>query len=176
VIEELQRTSLDSYADTCCAGPNFKVMEMSEEKVNVFPFSEKLSAVKDIPIATVATIWEDPHTGEMWLLIIHEALYFGQSLQESLLCPNQLQSHGIKVNNKPVQFDPSSLHSIIISKRVSMNRFCVPTNCNPTVLRSTTHPSSSTQAHCTLSLSLTNLDTPGNAWGGIAFSHLIANG
>ena len=77
LADQLLRTSLDSHADTCCAGPNFKVIELSGEKVNLFPFSEKLSTVKDIPIATVATIWEDPHTGEMWLLIIHEALYFG---------------------------------------------------------------------------------------------------
>jgi hypothetical protein len=92
--DELSRTSLDSHADTCCAGPNCKVLELTGEKVNVFPFSEKLSVVKDVPIATVVTIWENPRTGEMWLLIIHGALYFGLSLQESLLCLNQLRAHG----------------------------------------------------------------------------------
>ena len=56
------------------------VLELTGEKVNVFPFSEKLSAVKDVPIAMVATVWEDPKTGELWLLIIHEALYFGATL------------------------------------------------------------------------------------------------
>ena len=78
------------------------------------------AAVKDIPIATVATIWEDPRTGEMWLLIIHEALYFGSSLQESLLCPNQLRAHGIKVDDTPVQFDSNSSHSIIVSDQLEI--------------------------------------------------------
>jgi hypothetical protein len=120
MIEGLLRTSLDSHADTCCAGPNFKVLELTGEKVNVFPFSEKLSAVKDIPIATVATIWEDPRTGEMWMLIIHKALYFRPSLQESLLCPNQLRAHGIKVDDMPVQFNPNSSHSIIVSDQLEI--------------------------------------------------------
>jgi hypothetical protein len=120
VLDELLRTSLDSHADTCCAGPNFTVLELTGEKVNVFPFSNKLSAVKDVPIATVATIWEDPRTGEMWLLILHEALYFGSSLQESLLCPNQLRAHGIKVNDTPVQFDPNSSHSIIVPDQMEI--------------------------------------------------------
>jgi hypothetical protein len=91
------------------------VLELTGEKVNVFPFSEQLSAVKNIPIATVATIWEEPQTGELWLLIIHEALYFGATLRESLLCPNQLRANGVLVEDTPVQFDPSSLHSIVVS-------------------------------------------------------------
>ena len=53
------------------------VLELTGEKVNVIPFSDNLSAVKDIPIATIATIWENPKNGELWMLIIHEALYFG---------------------------------------------------------------------------------------------------
>lgn len=101
-------TSLNSHADTCCAGPNIKVLELTGEKLNVFPFSEKLSAIKDIPITTVAMIWEDPRTWEMWWLIIHEALYFGLSLQELLLCPNQLRINGIRVDDMPVQFDQNS--------------------------------------------------------------------
>ena len=68
----------------------------------------------------VATIWEDPWTGEMWLLIIHEALYFGLSLQELLLCPNQLRAHGIMVNNMPVQFDPNSSHSIVVPDQLDI--------------------------------------------------------
>ena len=56
----------------------------------------------------------------MWLLIIHEALYFRSSLQELLLCPNQLRAHGIKVNNMPVQFDLNSSHSIIVSDQLEI--------------------------------------------------------
>lgn len=135
---EFSLTSLDSsHADMCCAGSNMIALELTGEKVNVFPFSDKSSAVKDVPIATVVTVWEDPKSGELWLLIIHDALYFGATLRELLLCPNQLRAHGIMVEDTPVQFDPSSLHSIIILDEltkpldlhgvVSSFRLCLPT-------------------------------------------------
>ena len=111
---------MDSHADTCCAGSNMLVLELTGEKVNVFPFSDNLSAVKDIPIATVATIRENPQNGELWMLIIHEALYFGETLKESLLCPNQLRANGITVEETPIQFDPSSMHSIVVSDALSI--------------------------------------------------------
>jgi hypothetical protein len=41
------------------------VLELTGEKVNVFPFSENLPAVQEVPIATVLTIWESPNTGEL---------------------------------------------------------------------------------------------------------------
>ena len=44
--------------------------------------------------------------------MIHEALYFGDHLQQTLLNPNQLRSHGLIVEETPQQFDPTSSHSI----------------------------------------------------------------
>ena len=108
IAGDLQRTALDSHADTSCAGSNMAVLELTGEKVNVTPFSEHYSAVTDVPIATVATVWEDPRNGELWLLVIHEALFFGSKLTDSLLCPNQLRAAGITVQDTPKQFDASS--------------------------------------------------------------------
>jgi hypothetical protein len=47
-------------------------------------------AIMDVPIAMVATAWDDPATGEATVLYIHEALYFGDKMSHTLLCPNQL--------------------------------------------------------------------------------------
>jgi hypothetical protein len=77
-FNDFQRTSLDSHADTCCTGSNMAVLELTGEKVNVFPFSENLPAVQEVPIAMVLTVWESPSTGKLWMLVIHEALYFGE--------------------------------------------------------------------------------------------------
>ena len=110
----MQRTGLDSHADTCCAGSNMQVLELSGEKVTVTPYSEHYDAMTDIPIATVVTVWENPKNGEAWMLVIHEALYFGTKLQESLLCPNQLRAAGNIVCDVPTQFDNTSSHSITI--------------------------------------------------------------
>ena len=89
---EFKRTSLDSHADTWCAGSNVAVLELNGEKVNVFPFSEEYAALQDVPIASVCTVWDHPKNGELWMLVFHEALFLGSQLEESLLCPNQMRA------------------------------------------------------------------------------------
>jgi hypothetical protein len=111
----MKRTALDSHADTCCAGSNMAVLDLTGEKVNVLPFSDTMEAVQDVPIATCVTIWEDPSNGAAWMLVIHEALYFGEALKDSLLNPNQLRAAGVIVNDAPQQFDATSSHSISVS-------------------------------------------------------------
>ena len=76
-FEDLECTSLDSHADMCCGGSNTVALVLTGEKVNIFPFSEDLPAVQEVPIATILTIWESPKMGKLWMLVIHEALYFG---------------------------------------------------------------------------------------------------
>jgi hypothetical protein len=45
------------------------VLELSGEKVNIFPLSEDYAAVQDISIvATICTVWEDPRNKELWML------------------------------------------------------------------------------------------------------------
>jgi hypothetical protein len=51
-----ERTALDSHADTSCAGSNATAIELTGEKVNVYPFSDDLPSVKEVPIATVLKI------------------------------------------------------------------------------------------------------------------------
>jgi hypothetical protein len=117
---EFVKTALDSHADTSCAGSNMAVLELTGEKVTVYPFSENLPAVQEVPIATVMTMWESPTTGEPWMLIIHEALYFGDRLKESLLCPNQVRAAGHLVRDAPIQFDASSTHSITVAGKLEL--------------------------------------------------------
>jgi hypothetical protein len=51
-------------------------------------------------------------TGEVIVLVMNEALYFGDRLDHTLICPNQLRSFGIVVDDTPKQFSPTSTHSI----------------------------------------------------------------
>jgi transposase len=110
---DLNQSELDSHADTCVAGANTMVTEYTDTKVSVSPFSDSYEAIKDFPIATVATAWDDPATGDVTILYINEALYFGDKMSHTLLCPNQLRSHGWKVQDVPKQFDAESAHAII---------------------------------------------------------------
>jgi hypothetical protein len=110
------RSELDSHADTCCGGTNTVVIELTGVNVNVKPFSDEYEAMKDIPVATLGTAY-DTADGETYILVLHEALYFGDALQQSLWCPNQLRSNGIVVEDVPQQFDKTSSHSIYLPKQ-----------------------------------------------------------
>jgi len=106
------RASLDSHADTCCAGANTLLIAMTGRTVNVYPFSKELSSMSGIPIATVAMAWDNPDDGKTTCLVLNECLYMGDRLQNSLLNPNQLRANGLQVDDIPRQFDPKSTHSI----------------------------------------------------------------
>ena len=97
-----------------------EVLELTGEKVNVYPFSENLPAVQEVPITMVLTIWESHMDGQIWMLVIHEALYFGDRLKESLLCPNQLRAAGNLVQDALIQFDSKSSHSITIPGKLEL--------------------------------------------------------
>ena len=53
-------------------------------------------------------------------LVIHEALFFGDRLTESLLCPNQIRAAGNLVRDAPIQFDATSTHSITIPGKLDL--------------------------------------------------------
>ena len=108
------RSELDSHADTCVAGSNTVPLYFTEHKASVSPFIGEYSPIPDVPIASVATAWDDPKDGSTIILVIHEALYFGDRMPHSLLCPNQMRDSGIIVHDCPTVYDNNSSHSIII--------------------------------------------------------------
>ncbi len=110
------RSNLDLHADTCCAGSNTLLIALMGRTVNVRPYSDEYAPLPAVPIATVATAWDDPETGLTYCLVIHECLYLGDCLADTLLNPNQLRLHGIRVDETPRQFNPQSLHAIVISQ------------------------------------------------------------
>jgi hypothetical protein len=72
-----------------------------------------IQSIKDIPIAMVASAWDEPGTGDVTVLYIHEALYFGDKMSHTLLCPNQRRANGWKVQDMPKQLDMESAHAVI---------------------------------------------------------------
>jgi hypothetical protein len=78
--------------------------------------------MKDVPIATVATAYDCPMTGRTYALVINEAIYLGEKMEHTLLCPNQLRANGLRVNDCPKQFDATSDHSI----HVPESNFVIP--------------------------------------------------
>ena len=58
------RVELDTHADTCVAGSNTVVLDLTGKSVSVSPFCEtEYNSIEDVPIATVATAYDCPVTG-----------------------------------------------------------------------------------------------------------------
>ena len=111
------QTKLDSHADTSVAGAYFRTLFDTGEYATVHIFSNEKKPFDKIPIGTAATAWTD-RDGQTYILRLNQALLFGDRLDHSLLCPNQLRHFGNKVDDVPVQFDQDSTYSILLRSEV----------------------------------------------------------
>ena len=75
---------MDSHADTIVVGNNCIVLELSRRNVSVSLCSEEYASIDDIPIATVATAYDCPDSGQVFILIFNKALYFGERMAHTL--------------------------------------------------------------------------------------------
>ena len=98
---------LDTRTDTMCAGINFRPLYFTGQTCEAYGFHGDLSPISDVPIATVATAWSNTHTGDSFILIFNEVLYFGASLDHSLLNPNQMRHYGVDVFDNPYETEES---------------------------------------------------------------------
>ncbi len=106
---------LDSHADTCVAGLNCIILEYTQQTINVSDFSPEQGELINIPIVAAATAFDDPKTDITSILIIGQAVHLGDKGSTTLLCPNQLQSSGIIVDDVPIHLanhTRPSTHSI----------------------------------------------------------------
>ena len=101
---------LDSHADTCVLGANFIITSFTGRVCDVSPYSSSYKSIPDVPIASGATAWTNPETGETFILIIHEALWMSNHMPHSLINPNQLRAFGTVVQDNPFhQSEPLSI-------------------------------------------------------------------
>jgi len=92
---------MDTHADTCVLGENFVIMAYTGRVCDVAPYSSQYESIKDVPIVTGATAWTSRESGETLILIIHEAIWMGDSLTHTLVNPNQLRAYGTTVQDNP---------------------------------------------------------------------------
>lgn len=112
-------TQLDSNADQCVFGDNVTVLkEDLENYAYITPFLRDLGNVPKVPICSVAVAYDCPNSFQTYILIFHQALVVPK-MEHILLCPNQLRSNDVIINECPLQFvDPAQrneyTHSIIV--------------------------------------------------------------
>ena len=85
----------DTNADTCCLGRNFVVLEYTTRTADIYDYDKDIAPLNDVPIVSVSTAWYDPASGQTYIVVINEALYYGTKLDHSLINPNQIRAYGV---------------------------------------------------------------------------------
>ena len=92
---------IDSRADTTVLGANMTVISFTGHTCDVQGFKESMPIEMDVPIATAATAYDNPDTGETIILEFNQGLWFGTSMSHSLINPNQCRLFGIDLCDDP---------------------------------------------------------------------------
>ena len=97
---------LDSHADTTVFGKNFLVIGYTGRECDVMPYTDTYESVKGVPIVTAATAWTCLDSGRTYILVFHEGLWMGETMENSLINPNQLRAFGCIVQDNPFSGSP----------------------------------------------------------------------
>ena len=100
------RIELDSHADTTVLGANCIILSHTGQSCEVMPYTDTYNAITDVPVVAGATLWISPHDGDEFILIFNEALWMGDTLQHTLVNPNQLRVYGTTVQDNPFSSSP----------------------------------------------------------------------
>jgi hypothetical protein len=92
---------LDSHSDTAVLGRNCVILGFTGRECDVSPYNDTYQSITGVPIVTGATAYTCKNTGETIILVFHEALWTGDTMEHSLLNPNQLRHYGIQVQDNP---------------------------------------------------------------------------
>ena len=111
---------IDSHADTCCMGRNFVPLYFTDEVVDVTPFTDRYTALRDVPVAGGATHIQ-LGDGSEYILVVNQGLWFGEELEVSLLNPYQLRASGVHVWDNPCDSKhPLSIYDPQLSLRIPL--------------------------------------------------------
>ncbi len=95
----------DTNANTCCLGRNIIVLNSTFRTADVYAYDTSIQPLDNVPIVTGATAYDDATTRRMFFLVFHEALYYGERLDHSLINPNQLRAYGVPFWGNPYDSD-----------------------------------------------------------------------
>jgi hypothetical protein len=118
---------------------------------DVSPYNDNYETEKNVPIATGATAYTNKDTGEIYILIVNEGLWFGPKLDHSLINPNQLRHHGVDVWDNP--YDSTRPLSIQTEDGIS-----IPLAFQGTVLFADTRTPTQTELDTCLQIHLTSVN------------------
>ena len=108
---EYGTVEMDTHADTIVFGRNFVQLQATGRECSVSPYSDAYEAIHSVPIVSAATAWTSPRTTETYILVFHEGLWMGETMDHSLVNPNQMRAYGVTVQENPFSTSPLYLQA-----------------------------------------------------------------
>ena len=99
VIMPQSKSELDSRADTCVLGDNALITHSYDKFVKVTGFDPSAPAI-EAEIVSGALAHDQPDTGEVMMLMVHQAL-LTKGRSNNLLNPMQMRVNDVEVNECP---------------------------------------------------------------------------
>jgi hypothetical protein len=91
------KATIFSNVDTVCCGKSFRIYQETGQCCDVSGYHESLPSLEAVPIATCVTAYNHAN-GNTYTLAFGELLFFGDSMEHSLICPVQVQSNDLIVD------------------------------------------------------------------------------
>ena len=95
----ISRTDMDNHADSPVVGKNAYIVSTQDKKVTINGSTKSLGS-KRVPVADTAVAYDCEFTGEVYILIIRNALYF-EEMHVNLISPFILCLADFHVNEEP---------------------------------------------------------------------------
>ena len=92
---------LDFHTDMIVCGSNCIVMHFMDKKFDVAPYTYAYKTIKAVLIVQAAIAYDNPETGRTTILILYEAIWMGETMDHTLVNPNQLRAYGMTVQDNP---------------------------------------------------------------------------
>lgn len=89
-IPTMCHAELDSHADTWGVNNTACIISYTGKVAHVSTYYPDLEVVKDIPFVNAAMAYDNAITGEAYIIILNQALYFRDALPQIHITPNQL--------------------------------------------------------------------------------------
>ena len=82
----------NTNVDTCCLGKNYVILKNTSQTANIYAYDTSIKPLKGVPIVSIATVYDDLGTNTTYILVVNEALYYGNKLEHSLINPDQVRA------------------------------------------------------------------------------------
>ena len=76
-------------------------MKYTTRTADVYAYDKSIKPIENVPIVTGATAYDDNRTGQTYILVFNESLYYGPNLDHTLVNPNQVRHYGLPFNDNP---------------------------------------------------------------------------